>query len=46
MEPDTERSRERPDPPKPLLAAGLALVGVVWLILAALTTFLMVAGPD
>ena len=27
-------------------AAGLALVGVVWLILAALTTFLMVAGPD
>jgi hypothetical protein len=46
VEPDTERSRERPDPSKPPLAVGLVLVGVVWLILTALTTFLMVAGPD
>ncbi|MEU7832358.1 MULTISPECIES: hypothetical protein [unclassified Nonomuraea] len=46
MERDSERSGERPDPPKRLLAVGLVLVGVVFLILTALTTFLMVAGPD
>ncbi|MCA2225474.1 hypothetical protein [Nonomuraea aurantiaca] len=46
METDSEGSRERTGPPESLLAFGLVLVGVVLLILTALTTFLMVAGPD